>query len=93
MVKEEDVLNFNFFVYKGIFTGSSKDFRYRIKKDTIKKEEEETVLRTWCWEGPYCFEKTPEEEIRVKDFSFDEEGRRQAIAWLNEMEQELKENA
>ena len=92
MVKEEDILNFNFFVYKGILTGSSKDFRYRIKKDAVKKgeEEEETVLRVWCWKGLYCFEKTPEEEIRVKDFSFDEEGRKQAILWLNEMEKEIK---
>lgn len=90
MVKEQDILNFNFFAYKGIFTGSSKDFRYRMKKDTVKKgEDEETVLRAWCWKGLYCFDKTPEEIIQVKDFSFDEEGRKQAIAWLNEMEQEI----
>ena len=88
MVKEEDILNFNFFAYKGIFTGSSKEFRYRIKKDSVQNgEQEENVLRTWCWRGIYCFEKTPEEEIQVKDFSFDEEGRKQAILWLNEMEQ------
>ena len=43
MIKEEDILNFNFFAYKGIFTGSSKDFRYRIKKDTVQKGEEECV--------------------------------------------------
>ena len=92
MVKEEDILNFNFFVYKGIFTGSSGGFRYRIKKDTIQNgEEEENVLRAWCWRGLYCFEKTPEDEIQVKDFTFDEEGRRQAIAWLAQMEQESKE--
>lgn len=87
MVKEEDILNFNFFAYKGIFTGSSKDFRYRIKKDTVQNGEEENVLRAWCWKGLYCFEKTPKEEIKVKDFSFDEEGRKQAIVWLCEMEQ------
>lgn len=73
-----------------IYTGSVRQdgtmecFQYRIK---IEKDED--VLRVWAWCGLFCFASTPENEIVVKDFSNDEQGREDAAQWLNEMQLKL----
>lgn len=60
--------------------------RYRMEKE---EREEQTMLLVTVWPEPYGYDATPEEEKSRAEFSFDEEGILQGVAWLNE---QYKEN-
>lgn len=64
------------YIKKENLTGSYQGMRY-----LFQKQEEELVLT--IWPEPYCFEKTPEEKKTVSKFEFTEEGKLQAIDWMN----------
>lgn len=57
-------------------------------KNTLGEGEEQpekkTVLRCYVWDGPFAFDNTPEEEIRIRDFAFNDAGIDAAIDYLNE---------
>ena len=80
MITTQDVLNMNFYK-KESFTGSYKGMRYLLKKDN---EEESTIFRCYVWPGPYNFATTPESQKVMATFPFTEEGKQQAIDWMNE---------
>lgn len=65
------------FFKKEAYTGSMKGMRYRIKK-------EEEGLEVTVYPQPYCYEATPDEKKTKTVFSFSEEGREQALEWINE---------
>ena len=65
------------FVKKEDLTGSYRGMRY-----IFQKEEEQ--LAVTIYPGPFCFDKTPERKKCKKLFEFTEEGKSQAIDWLNE---------
>ena len=71
MIQRHDILSIPF-LKKSPFTGSLLGMRYRMERQT--KEEEPEALLVHVWEGPYCFDATPEEKRRSREFSFDEEG-------------------
>lgn len=79
MITTDDVLNMNFYK-KEKFTGSYKGMRYLLKKDT---EEERTVFRCYIWPGPYNFASTPDEQKTMAVFDFTEEGKQEAVDWMN----------
>lgn len=79
MITTDDVLNMNFYK-KEKFTGSYKGMRYLLKKDT---EEEHTIFRCYIWPGPYNFASTPDEQKTMAVFDFTEEGKQQAVDWMN----------
>lgn len=81
MITTEDVLNMNFYK-KEKFTGSYKGMRYLLKKD--KDEDESDIFRCYVWPGPYNFDTTPEDEKSMHIFPFTEEGKQQAVDWMNE---------
>lgn len=91
MITTEDVLNMNFYK-KEKFTGSYKGMRYLLKKDSIEQPSEtpdtvletKTVFRCYIWPGPYNFDSTPDEQKISKVFDFTEEGKQQAVDWMNE---------
>ena len=81
MITTEDVLNMNFYK-KEKFTGSYKGMRYLLKKD--QDEEEQDIFHCYVWPGPYNFNVTPETEKKSSTFPFTEEGKQQAVDWMNE---------
>jgi hypothetical protein len=38
----------------------------------------------WIWPGPYIYELTPAECKYTAHFPFSEDGKRQAVDWINE---------
>lgn len=65
------------FIKKEDLTGSYNGMRY------IMQHKKDTFVAT-IWPEPLCFEKTPDEEKTSKEFPLTEEGRNEAIAWLNQ---------
>lgn len=55
-------------------------------EDSSDKAEpaKRTVLRCYVWNGQFSYDNTPKEEIRGRDFEFDDSGIDAAIAYLNE---------
>ena len=65
LIEKETILSLEFYNYKGIFTGSLKQMRYRICKI---EEEEKKFFEVSVWGGPYNYDVTPEEEMEVQKF-------------------------
>lgn len=82
VIEDNDVLPLNFFNYGGIFSGSCRNMRYKIKR--TGGGEEPYKLKALAWPGPFDEKDTKLELIESSDFDCTEEGRSAAIAWLNE---------
>ena len=87
MIGEHDILSFNY-LKKQAFLGSFQGMRYRLK---AAGEGDEAVLEAIIWPEPFILEHTDEELSEKKEFPFSEEGREEAIAWLNERYASRKE--
>ena len=81
MITYDEVLNMNYYK-KTTFTGWTGKMRFRIGKH--EEENTEPVLRVYAWPAPYNYETTPAESKICADFPFSEEGRKQAVDWLND---------
>lgn len=81
-ITNEDVFNLNFYRYKKPFTGSFNGMRYRIVK-IGKSDEGEEKLQVFVWPEPFAFDVTPKENIEEVFFDFSEEGKQEAVKWLN----------
>ena len=59
---------------------------YRLAKEEKKTDEEnsETILVGSIWEGPFIYDKIPQEKITKREFPFAEEGICQAMDWFTE---------
>ena len=66
------------FYKKERFNGSMGKMNYRLKKTG------DETFTGYTWEGPYCFDVTPEEKMITKEFPFTEEGINAAVDWFNE---------
>ena len=80
MLSREDFLSLNF-VKKEDFTGSHRGMRFMLHQETV---DEEKKLKVYIWSEPFGFEATPDEEKISELFEFSEEGLSQAIDWMNE---------
>ena len=47
-----------------------------------------TGLQAAVWPGPFIFSVTEEEKKTFRDFAFNPEGLKDAVAWLNEIFEE-----
>lgn len=83
MVEVKDVLPLKYYSYGQAFTGSDAGKRYRIIK-ALRGEDEKKVLQTSVWKEPFCYDKTPKEEILEKDFEYSKEGLSAAVGFINE---------
>lgn len=89
MISNEDILSLNYYNYGNPFTGSFQGMRYRIIRQKEKKDEEgNTVwpegLLVTLWPEPFSYEKT-EDVLKISRlFPFSEEGKQQAVVWMNE---------
>ncbi len=88
MIAYEDILSLNYYNYGRAFTGSYQGMRYRIIKQKSVKDDAGNVtqaegLLVHIWHEPFSFVKTEEEQKISQLFSFDEEGKKKAVDWLN----------
>ncbi len=91
MIQRSDILPMAF-LKKSDFTGSHKGMRYRLDRqsrdilsDAGEKEGTEEFLLCTIWPEPLNYISTPEEKKTRKEFSFDEDGVVDAVAWMNDM--------
>lgn len=80
MITNQDILNMNYY-QKETFTGSYKGMRYLIRKST---ENGSDAFFVCIWPGPYNFASTEDSRKTTASFPFTEEGKQQAVDWLNE---------
>ena len=94
MIQEKDLYGFKHYFYGEAYYGSDEGMRFRLAREPLKNvvfasEEERSAddpkLRAEVWFGKLSYENTPKEEIKQKDFEFDGEGYKEAVAWLNKM--------
>lgn len=79
MIQRDDILSMEF-LKKTEFTGSHQGMRYRLG---VSREEGKRLLAT-VWPEPYNYVTTPEEKKHRAEFSFDEDGVTDAVAWMND---------
>lgn len=78
------------YIKKQPWTGSFQGMRFLLHKKTEPLPEEaggepggeQTRLEAVVWKEPFAYEQTPEEEKTRQCFELNEDGREQAIAWL-----------
>ncbi len=87
MIERRDILSMEF-LKKSEFTGCHQGMRYRLEGVPA---DEGRRLRATVWPEPFNFFKTPEEEKESAEFSFDEDGVTDAVAWMNDRLFEEKE--
>ena len=63
------------YLKKTTFTGSEKEMNFMIRKEAGENGA--------AWPGPYIFSVTEDEKKTFQEFSFDNEGIRNAVDWLN----------
>lgn len=80
MLTRDAFLSLNF-VEKEDFTGSYQGMRFMLHQETV---EDEKKLKVCVWGEPFGFDATPDEQKLSELFSFSEEGLEQAINWMNE---------
>lgn len=73
------------FAMKNTFTGSWKEFRFRIEPTVVMKtpkevDFEESSITAKFWHGPFCFEKSTVEGEQT--FPMSAEGRQAMKDWL-----------
>lgn len=80
------------YLVKQKWSGSYQGMRFMLQKRTSKSEQEEiTVLEAACWKEPYSYEATSDENKTFCQFPLTEEGRLQAIEWLEREYEERKD--
>ena len=80
MIDRQDILSMEY-LKKTEFTGCHQGMRYRLEGVTVEGEKK---LLVTVWPEPFNYFKTPEEEKEREDFSFDEDGVMDAVAWMND---------
>lgn len=80
MLMRGDFLSLNF-VKKEYFTGSHKGMRFMLHQETV---DEEKKLKVYLWSEPFGFDATPEDKKISELFEFSENGLSNAIEWMNE---------
>ena len=81
MIRRDDILSMEY-LKKTEFTGCHQGMRYRL--EGIKGSDDTKRLKVTVWPEPYNFFSTPQEEKESEEFSFDEDGDVDAVAWMND---------
>ncbi len=79
MIQRQDILSMEY-LKKTEFTGSHQGMRYRLEGVFSGDEKK---LKATVWPEPFNFITTPLEEKESEEFSFDEDGVTDAVAWMN----------
>lgn len=83
----------NYFAYGGIYSGQHEKMKYRLLRTG---EKPDYSMEAACWRGPYGYDAVMRgdetaDKIKRASFTFDEQGRKEAIEWLKK-EYEQNEN-
>ena len=81
MIRTDDILSMEY-LKKSAYTGCHQGMRYRLEKAV--SEGGETQLKVTVWPEPFNFVTTPQSEKQSAEFSFDEDGVADAVAWMND---------
>ncbi|MBO4749202.1 MAG: hypothetical protein J5546_02705 [Lachnospiraceae bacterium] len=87
MIDREDILSMEY-LKKTEYTGCHQGMRYRLEK--VENDEGKKLLVT-VWPEPFNYNSTPDEQKIKKEFTFDEDGVTDAIAWMNDLLFEKKD--
>ena len=87
----EDILGFNFFQYGSPYTGECGGMHFRMERSPLENvvfnhdphKNDEALFAVTVWRGPFNYDTTRQKKITAQ-FPFTEEGRIQAVQWLNE---------
>ena len=90
MSLEHDILYFNNLKSQP-YTGSQQGLRYCLRKKGDEKKGEPVILEVFAWPEPFNLEHTPEALVEREEFPVSEEGRAEAIKWLEERYDARKE--
>lgn len=80
MIERQDILSMEY-LKKTEFTGSHQGMRYRLEGVSGENGKK---LRVTVWPEPFNYLTTPEEEKERAEFTFDEDGVTDAVAWMND---------
>ena len=80
MIDRQDILSMEY-LKKTEFTGCHQGMRYRLEGVAVEGEKK---LLVTVWPEPFNYFKTSEEEKERAEFSFDEDGVVDAVAWMND---------
>lgn len=80
MIERQDILSMEY-LKKTEFTGSHQGMRYRL--EGVSADDGKKLLAT-VWPEPFNYFTTPEEKKERAEFSFDEDGVVDAVAWMND---------
>ncbi len=81
MIDAAKVHSLEFFKAGGVYTGSDKLLRYRIRR---VGEKPDFMLEAQIWKGPFASDVQPEEAFTVKNFAFSEAGKAECVQWMND---------
>ena len=81
MITYDEVLNLNYYK-KTSYTGWMESMRFLIKREA--PEEGDAIFHVWIWPGPFIFSIVPDDKKIDATFPFSDEGKRQAVDWINE---------
>ncbi len=87
MINKENLVSLNFLM-KENFAGSMQGMRYRLSKIG---EMPDFKLEVTIWPEPYSYLATPKEQKQIVEFEFSNDGKDQAVDWLNEQYEQQKE--
>ena len=81
-----------FYEYGEEYSGSFNGMRYKIVADPMEvmwfksqEDKESHKLIAWAWPDKFAFFHTPDEDKISKEFPFTQEGKEEAVAWLNQI--------
>ena len=92
MLTYDDALNLEYYK-KTTYTAWIGGMRFLIKKEepVIKEATEDepevkgdSIFHVWLWPGPYIFDLTDKSKMIENTFPFSNEGKEQAVDWINE---------
>lgn len=82
-IDSKEVFSFNYYTYKEPFTGSFNGMRYRISRE--ENEDGQPYFEVVTWPEPYCEDKTADELKKTAEFEFSEDGKEEAVEYLNDV--------
>ena len=90
-IESKDLLRFHYYTYGEPFTGSAAGMRYRLSRVTVPEnpDAERELFEAAAWPEPYSEAFTDPGRIIKKRFAFSEEGKEEAVCWLNAVYQEI----
>lgn len=86
MLTRSDFLSLNF-VKKEDYAGSYRGIRYLLHQEVT---DDDKKLQVYIWPEPFGFEATADEKKESKEFEFGEAGLLEAIDWINENYDRIK---